>query len=465
MDRHQHVGVVLLGEARPRIQLQRRRVGTSEEHRGPGMLEQRLGLEGDRQRRHRLPQPRRPLRSEGWVPRIEHDGPPRERSGGIDPRRPADLEQQITPVPPCAIAPHAPRQLERDGHLVGGRLRVPHVRDQRVGAAVLHPIDVGRAAVQTQRHAPVPLRDLEREPGGKRHPQGHGRRSGREAHGTYHSSRRWRAGREGHDIARAHPRDRVARQLQPDLVVPTARFDGHGSRREEPIVGAVGHGPPGAHAVGRTGVGRVVVQQHDARKRHVDGRDRERPARGGGVSPDRHDQRGAGRAAVGAQRACRQPARITAHRGGQPVRRRIGDERPHAPRGLAGQRVGHERHARSPGQDEADRCSGHRLHAEENSFACRQRQRAYRREAGRIDPRGAAGRRTEARCDVGGHDRATRVGPRRRGEQKRRHRVVGQRDPGDPAAIGEHRHRLAVDPQMHGAARAIHRTEQKRGVV
>src|SRR5256885_3152505 len=47
------------------------------------------------------------------------------------------------------------------------------------------------------------------------------------------------------------------------------------------------HGPPGGHAVGRTDMGRVVVQDHDLRERHVDRRDRQRPTRGGGVAPSR----------------------------------------------------------------------------------------------------------------------------------------------------------------------------------
>ena len=465
MDRHQHVGVVLLREARARIQLQRRRVRARQQHRGTRVLEQRPGLEGDRERRHRLPQSRRPLRAEGWVSRVEHDGPSRERPGGVDPRGSADLEQQIATVPPGAIAPHAPRQLERDRHFVGGRLRVAHPCDQRVGAAVLHPIDVGRGAVQPQCHAPIPLGDLERDARRQRHPQGHRLRSGREAHGAHRSARRWRPRRERHDVGRAHPRDGGARQLQSHLIVPAAGFDRHRPCGEEPVVGATGHGPPGGHAVGRTGMGRVVVQDHDLRERHVDRRDRQRPARGGGVAPSRHDERGAGRAAVGAQRACRQPPRVTPHAGGQTVRRRVGDERPYAPRGFRRQRVGHQRHARSPGQHEVHRRARRRLHAQQDSLARRQRQAAHRRVAGRVDPRGAAGRWMEARRDAGGKDRATRIGPRGRGEQERRHRVVGQGDPGDPAAIGEHGHRLPVDAQRDRATRATHRSEEERGVV
>src|SRR2546425_11517710 len=94
------------------------------------LLEQRLGLRGGRERRHWFPQTGGSLGAERRMAGIEHDGAAPEGPLWIDLRRAADLEQQVPPVEARAVAPHAPREVERDRHLVRRGLRVAHARDE-----------------------------------------------------------------------------------------------------------------------------------------------------------------------------------------------------------------------------------------------------------------------------------------------------------------------------------------------
>src|SRR2546425_13379026 len=89
----------------------------------------------DRERRHWFPQPGGSLGAERGMAGIEHDGAAPEGPLRIDLRGAADLEQQVPPVEARAVAPHAPREVERDRHLVRRGLRVAHARDERVGPA------------------------------------------------------------------------------------------------------------------------------------------------------------------------------------------------------------------------------------------------------------------------------------------------------------------------------------------
>ena len=142
MNGDQYVGIVHLGEVRPRIQLERRRVGAGEEDGRPRAFEQALRLERHRKCGDRLPEPRRPRGAERRMSRVEHDGATPQRVVRCDLGRTADLEQQVAAVIAGAVSPDATREVDRDGHFVRGRLGVAHTPDQRVSAAVLHPIDV-----------------------------------------------------------------------------------------------------------------------------------------------------------------------------------------------------------------------------------------------------------------------------------------------------------------------------------
>ena len=227
MDRNEDVGVVQLGEPRAGVELDRCRVGAGEKNARPGTLEQRLRLECDGERCHGLPQACRSPGTERRVPGVERDGPPPQWAREIHDRRTAHFEQQVAAIEANPIAPHAPGQLERDGELVGRRLRIAHARDQWVrtrGAArpVLHPVDVGRATIKAQREATLALRDLIGEAGGQRHAQGHRLRPGSEAHGADDPSWRWGAGGQRNHVPRVHPCDGRTRQRQAHLVAPTA---------------------------------------------------------------------------------------------------------------------------------------------------------------------------------------------------------------------------------------------------
>ena len=259
MDRHEHVRIVQLREVGAREEVDGRRAGPGQQHRGARALQQLLGLVRHGEGRDRLPQPRRPLRSQWRMAGVEHDGAAAEGVARIDRRRAAHLHEQVAPLEAGAVAPHPPRQLQGDRHFVRRRLRVGHAGHQGIGSSVLHPVDIGGGAIDAEGKAPLLLRHQERELARQGHAQRDRRRPRLQAHRSYGAARRRRAGSERHGVRGAHPCYRASRELQPRLIVPAPRQHRRRTGRKEPVVGTSRHGPAGGEAVGGAGVRGVVV--------------------------------------------------------------------------------------------------------------------------------------------------------------------------------------------------------------
>ena len=100
------------------------------------------------------------------MPRIEHHGAGPQRVVRVERRRPPDLQEQVAAVEAYAVPPDPRGQVERNRHFVGRRLRVAHAPHQRIGAAVLHPVHVGRDPVETHRDAALVFRHQVRHASG-----------------------------------------------------------------------------------------------------------------------------------------------------------------------------------------------------------------------------------------------------------------------------------------------------------
>ena len=139
---------------------------------GPVVRQELSQLERDGQVRLRLGEASGPRGTCRWMAGIDQDDPVPQGMGRIDGRRAADLEDEIAPAPAGPVSPHRVCQFERDGHLIGRRLVPAHALDERIGPAVLDPVDVAVGTVEPDDDFRFRFPDLKRHSIAERDPCG-----------------------------------------------------------------------------------------------------------------------------------------------------------------------------------------------------------------------------------------------------------------------------------------------------
>ena len=297
----------------------------------------------------------------------------------------------------------------------------------------------------------------------------------REPHGADHR-RHGADARQHPSLRRGDPRVRLGRELHPEVLVHPSAHRGASAVGEEPVIGAVGHRPPGGDPVASRA---VLGLDHD--RKAIEDRDLERPARPDGVgahdrlddrplrgwrqeaSGHRHRQRvrehGAG---ARPQRAAANHAYITVP---THVRRQVGGvavERADRLRDFLEAGLGHQRDHRAVGKDHPEGRALARASGERDVLIGRPPHASPRRERGRVEPQPGRARRGPTRSadvvvQLGGVRRRAR-------DDVEAHEAVGwQRDPGEPGAVGPDLHGVGVDRERGVAG--SDRAEEKARIL
>jgi hypothetical protein len=194
------------------------------------------------------------------MPWIDRDGASTQRIRSREARWTPQLDDEVTPAPPGAIAPDRGTQLDGERHLLALGLDPRQLAHKRIGT-IAHPIHVSGRAVECERETSFALHHLKRHSLRQRDAQDRPVDCRHHADGTNDGRRLGSAGRQRQGLRYRRPCFRDGGQAKPHVIIHTPRHCRTGARGKKPAVGAPGYGSAGRQAIGGSLPCRIIIER------------------------------------------------------------------------------------------------------------------------------------------------------------------------------------------------------------